>query len=51
MQRFHIPIDDQHALMAGHDDLHNGSVHYAEAGSTVQAEQVQQVIEKLLPAR
>jgi len=51
MQRFHIPIDDQHALMAAHDDLHNGSVHYTEAGSAVQAKQVQQIIEKLLPAR
>lgn len=50
MQRFHIPIDDQHALMAAHDDLHNGSVHYTEAGSTVQAKQVQQIIEALLPA-
>lgn len=48
MQRFHIPIDDQHALMAAHDDLHNGSVHYTEAGSAVQAKQVQQIIEKLL---
>lgn len=51
MQRFHIPIDDQHALMAAHDDLHNGSVHYTEAGSAVQAKQVQQIIEKLLPPR
>jgi len=50
MQRFHIPIDDQHALMAAHDNLHNGSVHYTEAGSAVQAKQVQQIIEKLLPA-
>ena len=49
MQRFRIPIDDQHALMAAHDDLHNGSVHYTEAGSAVQAKQVQQIIEKLLP--
>jgi lysophospholipase L1-like esterase len=51
MQRFHIPIDDQHALMAAHDDLHNGSVHYTEAGSAVQAKQAQQIIEKLLPPR
>ncbi|HEV2710664.1 MAG TPA: SGNH/GDSL hydrolase family protein [Edaphobacter sp.] len=51
MQRFHIPIDDQHALMAAHDDLHNGSVHYTEAGSAVQAKQVQQTIEKLLSVR
>lgn len=51
MQRFHIPIDDQHALMAAHDDLHNGDVHYTEAGSAVQAKRVQQIIEKLLPTR
>jgi GDSL-like lipase/acylhydrolase family protein len=51
MQRFHISIDDQHALMAAHDDLHNGSVHYTDAGSAVQAKQVRQIIEKLLPAR
>lgn len=51
MQHFHIPIDDQHALMVAHDDLHNGSVHYTEAGSAVQAKQVQQIIEKLLPPR
>jgi lysophospholipase L1-like esterase len=51
MQRFHIPIDDQHALMAAHDDLHSGSVHYTEAGSAVQAKQAQQIIEKLLPPR
>ena len=51
MQRFHIPVDDQHALMAGHDSLHSGSVHYTEAGSAVQATQVQQIIEKLLPER
>ncbi len=51
MQRFHILIDDQHALMVAHDDLHNGSVHYTEAGSAVQAKQVQQIIEKLLPTR
>lgn len=50
MRRFHIPIDDQHTLMAAHDDLHNGSVHYTEAGSAVQAEQVTQIVEKLLPA-
>ncbi|MEO6911249.1 MAG: SGNH/GDSL hydrolase family protein [Edaphobacter sp.] len=49
MQRFHVLIDDQHALMAAHDDLHNGNVHYTKAGSEVQAQQAQQIIEKLLP--
>lgn len=51
MQRFHIPIDDQHALMAAHDDLHNGNVHYTATGSAVQAKQVQLIIEKMLPPR
>jgi hypothetical protein len=51
MRRFHIPIDDQHALMDAHDDLHNGNVHYTKDGSEVQAAQVANAIEKLLPAR
>jgi hypothetical protein len=51
MRRFQIPVDDQHALMSGHDGLHNGNVHYTEAGSAVQAEQVVKSIEELLPAR
>lgn len=45
MQRFHIPIDDQHALMAAHDNLHTDDVHYPNEGSAVQAKQVQQAIE------
>ncbi len=51
MKRFHIPIDDQYALMAAHDELHNGDVHYTKAGSAIQAEQVRQIIAKLLAAR
>lgn len=51
MRRFHVPVDDQHALMSEHDDLHNGNVHYTEAGSAVQAGQVVKRIEALLPAR
>jgi len=51
VRRFHIPIDDQHALMATHDDLHNGDVHYTGAGSAVQAAQVARTIEGLLPVR
>jgi hypothetical protein len=34
------PIDDQHALMLQHQDLHDGNLHYTAAGSRVQAEQV-----------
>ena len=33
-------IDDQHALMLQHQDLHDGNVHFTAAGSRVQAEQV-----------
>ncbi len=33
-------IDDQHALMLQHQDLHDGDIHYTAAGSRVQAEQV-----------
>ena len=51
MLRFHVPVDDQHALMEAHDDLHNGVVHYTKAGSAVQAAQVTRTIEGLLPAR
>lgn len=51
MLQFHIPVDDQHALMEAHDDLHNGDVHYTKAGSAVQAAQVARTIEELLSAR
>jgi hypothetical protein len=34
-------VDDQHALMLLHQDLHDGNVHYTAAGSGVQAAQVQ----------
>lgn len=48
MRRFHIPVDDQHGLMTAHDDLHNGNVHYTQEGSSVQAKQAAEVIEKQL---
>lgn len=51
MGRFHISVDDQHALMSGHDELHNGDVHYTEAGSAVQAGQASKSVEALLPTR
>lgn len=35
-----IAVDDQHALMLKHPELHNGDVHFTEAGSTLQAVQV-----------
>ena len=46
-----IPIDDQYTLMAAHSDLHNGDVHYTPAGSTVQADQVVQLIRQTLGSR
>ncbi|GGA63090.1 hypothetical protein GCM10011507_13400 [Edaphobacter acidisoli] len=51
MKRFRVQVDDQHGLMLGHDDLHNGNVHYTPAGYEVQAEQAVKVIEGLLPGR
>ncbi len=42
-------IDDQHALMLQHQDLHDGNVHYTAAGSRVQAEQVAASVLELLP--
>jgi hypothetical protein len=43
-------IDDQHALMLQHQDLHDGNVHYTAAGARVQAEQVAALILRALPA-
>ena len=42
-------IDDQHALMLQHQDLHDGNVHYTDAGARVQAEQVAALILQALP--
>jgi len=39
MGREGIVIDDQHALMLKHADLHDGDVHFTDAGYAVQAEQ------------
>jgi lysophospholipase L1-like esterase len=44
-----IATDDQHALMLGHQDTHNGDVHFTEAGSAIQAAQVAQSIRQALP--
>lgn len=48
MQRDAIPIDDLHALMLQHQDLHNGDVHYTEAGYAVAGKQVADAIRKAL---
>jgi hypothetical protein len=48
MKRFHIANDDQHALMLVHADLHSDNVHYTDAGSKLQAQQVTQIISKMM---
>jgi hypothetical protein len=40
MSRDGILVDDQHALMLKHQDLHDGDVHFMKEGSAMQAEQV-----------
>jgi lysophospholipase L1-like esterase len=49
MQQQHIAIDDQHAFMLDHQDLHQGNVHFTTAGSAIQAQQAAKLILKLLP--
>ncbi len=44
MKRDDIPIDDQHALMLKHQDLHDGDVHFTKEGYAVQAEQAEAMI-------
>jgi lysophospholipase L1-like esterase len=36
----HIPIDDQHALMLQHQNLHQDTVHFNTAGSNLMGDQV-----------
>lgn len=43
-----IPIDDLHALMSGHDDLHSDDVHFNPQGSAMLAAQVADKVSKLL---
>jgi len=43
-----IAADDQHALMLPHADLHSDDVHFTEAGSRMQAEQVARLIRAAL---
>jgi hypothetical protein len=50
MQRQHILVDDQGALMLLHQDLHQDDVHFTPAGSAIQAQQVAQLILRVLPA-
>jgi hypothetical protein len=46
-----ITVDDQHGLMLKHSNLHNGDVHYTEAGYAVQAAQVAETIRAALGKR
>jgi lysophospholipase L1-like esterase len=48
MVREKITLDDQHALMLKHPELHDGDVHFTAAGSARQAEQVVATIQPLL---
>jgi hypothetical protein len=45
-----IPVDDQHALMAGHQDLHLDDVHFNDRGSEIQGDQATASIEAVLGA-
>jgi beta-glucosidase len=45
-----IPIDDQHALMQAHQDLHLDDVHFNDKGSELQGDQAATTIEAALPA-
>lgn len=46
-----IPVDDLHALMTPHGDMHSDNVHFNKEGSALMAEQVAREVLKLLPAR
>jgi hypothetical protein len=43
-----IAIDDQHTLMAGHQDLHSDDVHFTVEGSALQGRQVAASVLKVL---
>jgi hypothetical protein len=43
-----IAIDDQHALMLKHGDLHSDDVHFNEAGSAIQGKQAAEMIRERL---
>jgi lysophospholipase L1-like esterase len=43
-----IPVDDLHALMSSHADLHTDDVHFSKEGSALMAERVANEIEWLL---
>jgi len=43
-----IPVDDQHALMEGHGDLHLDDVHFNDKGSEIQGDQAAESIDAVL---
>jgi hypothetical protein len=51
MKREYIPVDDQHALMLKHPDLHDGDVHFTEAGYALQAAQAAAAIRAALRSK
>lgn len=44
-----IPIDDLHALMTPHSDLHSDNAHFNKEGCALLADQVARAVMKLLP--
>jgi len=48
IQQQGIVIDDQHRLMAAHQNLHLDDVHYTDAGSALQGDQATDIIRPLL---
>jgi len=46
-----VPVDDLHALMKPHADLHSDDVHFSKEGSALLSAKVAQAIEPLLPHR
>jgi hypothetical protein len=50
MKRDGIPIDDQHALMEAHGDLHLDDVHFNDKGSEIEGDQATLSVEAVMPA-
>jgi len=48
MKREGMPVDDQHALMESHGDLHLDDVHFNDKGSEIQGDQAAASIEAVL---
>lgn len=50
-EKLGIPVDDLHAVMADHADLHSDDVHFKPEGSAMLAAQVAASVVKLLPGK